>query len=109
MSKLILLINLLVWLLWLPCFAIDLKYTIHTSTKDIDFKKQKALNWYTDNLDNNKFYFYDFNKQIELFKKRSLRWYENNLVNNKSYLLDMSKEIEYKKNKALSWFDKNSN
>lgn len=108
MYRVILLINLLVYLLWLPCFAIDFKYTIHTSIKDIDFKKQKALSWYGDNLDNSKFYLYDFNKQVEWLKNKSLKWHENQIVNSKFYFVDSKKELEFIKNKALRWHERNN-
>ena len=89
-------------------FALDLQYSVHTSAKDIENRKQKALSWYENNVINKKFYFYDANKHIGWLKNRSLEWYQDNSTKGKSYFIHADKELEFIKNKALRWYDKNS-
>lgn len=95
-------------LLSLPLNAFEPKYTMHTSQKDINFKKEKSIKWYEDNLTNNKFYFYDANKHINFLKNRALKWYENNITKGKYYFVHSDKEIEFTKKKALRWHERNS-
>ncbi len=67
---------------------------------EIEFKKKKALNWYTNNVEKKKFYGYDPNKHINFLKARSLRWYE---ANSKT----LEAELSYTKKKALKWYERN--
>ena len=76
--------------------ANDSKSLVHTTQKDIEFKKSKALAWN------------DIYKQSDLLKKKALKWYEDNFVKNKSYFVDETKESELKKTKALKWYERNS-
>ena len=78
--------------------ANDSKSLVHTTQKDIEFKKSKALAWN------------DIYKESELLKKKVFKWYEDHFVKNKSYFLgkDQVKESELKKTKALKWYERNS-
>lgn len=110
MKRIIALIGLLVVFnfTFLISFAFNPKYTVHTSSEDINYKKQKALNWYTSNVDGNKFYFYDAKKHVTYLKNRALAWHVNNYVNNKFYFVHPEHEQTFTKNKALKWYLRNS-
>jgi len=88
--------------------AVQPKYSVHTSGKDIEYKKQKALSWHEDNVDNKKFYWYDANKHINWLKTRSIRWYDDHITNGKYYFVHAEHETAFTKNKALKWHDRNS-
>ena len=89
-------------------FAFDSKYSVHTSGKDIDLKKKNALKWYTDNINNNKFYWYDPQKHVQWLKSRALRWHEDNVISNKFYFVHPEHELSFTKKKALKWYERNS-
>lgn len=95
-------------LLSLPSYGFALKNAVHTTARDIELKKAKALQWYENNVDKGKFYFYDAAKQIDWLKNRSLRWYEANITNGKFYFVHSDVELSFTKNKALRWYEKNS-
>ena len=110
MKKILLLINLLILFCFtLIAYAVEPKYTVHTSAKDIEFKKKKAIEWYTENVDNKKFYGYDVNKHISFLKNRAINWHENNIKKGKFYFVNSDKELAFTKKKALRWYDGNSN
>lgn len=90
-------------------YAIDPRYAVHTPKKDIEFKKKQSLEWHKDNVENNKFYWYDANKHINWLKNKALRWYENGVTKEKFYFVHSDKELEFTKKKALRWYTKNSN
>lgn len=92
----------------LPLYAIELKYSVHTSLKDIELKKKKSLEWYEDNVNKNKFYSYDINKHIDFLKNRAVGWYENAAAEYKFYFVNSSNELETLKNKSLRWYEHNS-
>ena len=106
MKKLILLISFIVSIL--PSCAVDPRYLVHTSARDIEYKKAKAFKWYEDNIDKDKFYGYDANKHINWLKNRALKWYENNTVNDKFYFVHSDHEMAFTKKKALRWYERNS-
>lgn len=105
---LVLIFLFLIQLISFPCFAYNVRYLVYTSSKDIDYKKNKALKWYENNTDKKKFYFYDMNKHIDWLKNRALKWYSNNHEKGKFYLVHADVEREFCKKKALRWYDKNS-
>ena len=110
-QKLFLLIGLLVLLSFgftMASYAFEPRYTVHTSLKDIGFKKNKALKWYQNNVDGKKFYWYDANKQINWLKNRVFKWNEDKITNNKFYFVHTDTELGFTKNKALRWFERNS-
>ena len=90
-------------------FAVEQKCLIHTSAKDIEFKKKKALRWHTNNVDNKKFYGYDIKKHISFLKTRAIKWYDNNITKGKFYFVHPEHELTFTKKKALRWYDRNSN
>lgn len=99
MKKIILPVTLII--LFYPFFtlythAFNIDYSFHTTKKDIEFKKNKALAWN------------DIYNESELLKKKALKWYENNLPRAKDFFADPVKESEFKKTKALKWHDRNS-
>ena len=109
MKKLILTINLITLLGFnLSAGAFQPKYTTHTSGKEIEYKKKKALGWYEDNVGNKKFYWYDANKHISWLKDRSVRWYDDHITNGKFYFIHSNHETDFCKKKALRWHDRNS-
>lgn len=89
-------------------FAFDSKYTVHTSLKDLDYKKKKSFEWYSGNVDNNKFYWYNCSKHIKWLKNRSLKWHTNNITNEKFYFVHPDHELAFTKKKALRWYSRNS-
>jgi hypothetical protein len=88
--------------------AFDSKYTVHTSLKDVNYKKSKSLEWYSDNIDKDKFYWYDCPKHVKWLKNRSLRWYTDNITNEKFYFVHGDHELAFTKKKALRWYSRNS-
>ena len=106
MKKLILLVSFIVSIL--PSYAVEPKYLVHTSAKDIEFKKARALKWYEDNVDKGKFYGYDANKHVDWLKNRALKWHENYTVNGKFYFVHSDHELAFTKKKALRWYERNS-
>ena len=109
MKKIILLTYLLSVVSFnLSSYAFDLQYSTHTSTKDIEFKKAKVLQWYSSNVDNNKFYWYDAEKHVNWLKTRALKWHDDQLINNKFYFIHTDAELAFTKNKALRWYERNS-
>lgn len=109
MKKILLLTNLLVLFCFaLVSYAYESKYAVHTSAKDIEFKKKKALKWHSDNVDNQKFYYYDANKHINSLKNKSLNWYEDKITKGKFYFVNSEKELAFTKKKALRWHENNS-
>ncbi len=92
----------------LVAYAFEPKYSVHTSSKDIELKKKKALRWYEDNVNNKKFYGYDANKHVNSLKAKALKWYENKILNKQFYFVHTDKELEFTKQKALRWHEKNS-
>ncbi|MBI3590407.1 MAG: hypothetical protein HY094_03385 [Candidatus Melainabacteria bacterium] len=89
-------------------FALDPKYTVHTSSADIEFKKKKVMEWYAGNVDGNKFYWYDAKKHVSWLKNRTLRWYKANITDGKFYFVHSDKELDFTKKKALRWFENNN-
>ena len=108
MKQTFLLISLFILLIGNPVIAVTPKYSLHTSLKDVEFKKKKALQWYQDNVDNKKFYGYDAQKHIASLKNRALKWYENNITKGKFYFVHPEHELAFTKKKALRWHDRNS-
>ena len=108
MRQIFLLISLSILLIGSSAFATEPKYLIHTSAKDVEFKKKKSLDWYKDNVEDKRFYGYDPNKHITLLKNKSLKWYENNIVKGKNYFINSKNESEALKKKSLRWYDRNS-
>ena len=91
----------------LSSFAVEPKCA-HTSAKDIEFKKKKALKWHEDQVTNKKSYFVNADKEVAFKKKKALKWHEDQVANKKSYFVNADKEIAFKKKKALHWHDRNS-
>ena len=58
--------------------AVELKYAVHTSSHDIEFKKQKALKWYDNNVTGGKFYFIKPEQELSSTKQKALRWHARN-------------------------------
>ena len=92
----------------LVSYAFEPKYTVHTSLKDLNYKKKKSFEWYSDNVDKNKFYWYDCSKHVKWLKNRSLRWYTDNITNEKFYFVHPDHELAFTKKKALRWYSRNS-
>ena len=108
MRKIFLLINLLLLcLLNLMAYAFDSKYVVHTSAKEIEYKKKKALSWHKENIEDVKvkteskelILTHDPKKEMEFLKSKALRWYEG---------IKSSNEMEFSKKKALRWHANNS-
>ena len=90
-------------------YAADLKYAVHTSSKDIEFKKKKALDWHENNLNSKRYNWYESNtKNTAWLKDRVLRWYENNVTKGKFYFVKADAELSHKQSKALKWYERNS-
>lgn len=107
--------NLLLMVVFLSSFFINLqvnaydpRFTVNTSGKDVEYKKNKALIWYTGNVDDKKFYFYDASKHSNWLKNRSLKWYEANILGDKYYFVHPKTETLFTKEKGLRWYDNNS-
>ena len=77
-------------------YPVEFKYAVHTSGKDIDFKKNKALKWN------------DPYKEIQKQKAKTLKWYEDKITNKKYYFINSTNELAFKKKKALKWYDSNN-
>ncbi len=109
MKKTTLIINLiLLFGFTLAANAFQPKYSVHTSAKDIEYKKGKAFTWYEDNVNKKKFYWYDPEKHINWLKARSIRWYDDHITNGKFYFVHAENEKDFCKKKALRWYDRNS-
>ena len=109
MKQIFLLISLILFLVGSSVFAVEPKCLIHTSGKDIELKKKKALHWHTNNVDNKKFYGYDIKKHMSFLKTRAIKWYDNNITKGKFYFVHPEHELTFTKKKALRWYDRNSN
>lgn len=107
--KKILLLTALLTCFSLSAYGLEPKYTVHTSAKDIEYKKKKALQWYSSNVENKKAYENDPVKQISSLRSKALTWYENNITKGKFYFVHSDKELAFTKKKALRWHERNSN
>ena len=89
-------------------YAFEPNDSIHTGAKDIGIKKKQALQWYEDNIANNKSLLYAPQKQAEWLKQKALKWHEDYITNQKFYFVHANTELNFTKNKALRWHENNS-
>ena len=98
----------LIFVLLLGSFGFNVKYAYHTSSKDIEYKKAKALGWYDHNSTNKFIFWPNAKKEVVWLKNRALRWYEYNVTDKNLYFVNPEKELSFLKSKSLKWYEKNS-
>ncbi len=99
----------------LASYAYNPRYAVHTSAKDIEYKKKKTQEWYQYNNKNftkdshpAKLHWFNAKKEEEWQKKRALKWHQSNVKDGKFYLVHPEQELKFTKDKALRWHAKNS-
>lgn len=83
----------------LPCFA---------TGKDIEYKKSNSLEWYKNNIEDEKHVYYSVKNDLDIQKQKSLRWHSSNIEKKEFNFPDLVKETTSLKEKALRWYSANS-